>query len=158
MSDLNLAEQLYCDPEVMRYLGKAWQPDQVTRVLKMWHNKWGKNNRWYGILCLNDSRKPIGMAGVTCDTLKDESGFELSWFILPGFQKKGYASEITGRLVDFVFHEVGGNRIVSETHPENPASNRVLEKLGFTNLGERHHRYDDLPDFDTQVLWELTGK
>ncbi len=158
MSDMDLAEQLYCDPVMMRYLGKTWKPDQVAGVLKMWHDNWGKDNRWYGILCLDVSGEPIGMAGVTGNTLPGEPGFELSWFILPRYQKHGYASEITGRLVDFVFHESGGNRIVCETHPENPAANRVLKKLGFTNLGERHHHYDDLPDFDTQVLWELTGQ
>lgn len=156
MSDLDLTEQLYCDPVMMRHLGKAWKPDQVTRVLQMWHDNWGKRNRWYGTLCLNDSSESIGIAGVTCDTLQNEPGYELSWFILPEHQNKGYASEITMRLVSFVICELHGKRIIAETHPDNPASNRVLEKLGFTNQGERHHHYDDLPGFDTQVLWELT--
>ncbi|NLF49923.1 MAG: GNAT family N-acetyltransferase [Leptolinea sp.] len=158
MSDSDLAEQLYCDPEVMRYLGEAWKPDQVTRVLQMWHDNWGENNHWYGILCLNDSRKPIGMAGVTCETLQNEPGYELSWFILPEYQNKGYASEITVRLVRFVIDELHGNQIIAETHPDNLASNRVLEKLDFTNQGVHHHHYDDLPGFDTQVLWKFTRK
>jgi RimJ/RimL family protein N-acetyltransferase len=49
-----------------------------------------------------------------------------------------------------------GEPIGAETHPDNPASNRVLEKLGFECLGERQHHYDYLPGFDTQLLWTLT--
>jgi RimJ/RimL family protein N-acetyltransferase len=47
-------------------------------------------------------------------------------------------------------------RVVGSTHPENPASNRVLEKLGFECLGEQRHTYDDLPGFEVQVIWALT--
>jgi len=58
--------------------------------------------------------------------------------------------------LQLAFNDLEAERVVAETHPENPASNRVLEKLGFECLGERHHQYDDLPGFDTQVLWALT--
>ena len=72
------------------------------------------------------------------------------------YQRQGFASEITRALLHFAFDELGAARVVAETHPENPAANCLLEKLGFTCLGERHHSYNDLPGFDTQVLWALT--
>jgi ribosomal-protein-alanine N-acetyltransferase len=97
----------------------------------------------------------IGTAGFTEDTIPGESGLELSWFVLPEHQGQGYATEITDELLRFAFEGLGAERVVAETHPENPASNRVLEKLGFVCLGERHHKYDYLPGFETQVFWEL---
>jgi [ribosomal protein S5]-alanine N-acetyltransferase len=102
------------------------------------------------------SWKIIGTAGLTEDTLPDDSGFELSWFVLPEHQRQGFAAEITAELLRFAFADLGTERVVAETHPENPASNGLLKKLGFSCLGERHYAYDDLPEFDTQVLWAIT--
>lgn len=155
--DEGFLTRVFCDPEMMRYLGGAWDENETADSCQEWHDDWGKNKRWYGILCIKDTLMPIGTAGITKDTIQDEAGFELSWFILPAFQKQGYASEITQGLIKFVFEEIGAKRILAETHPENPASNRVLEKMAFSCLGERRHHYDYLPDFDVQVLWERLG-
>ncbi len=147
-------ETIFCDPKMMFFLGESWKPNQVTEALQEWHQEWGKDNRWFGMLIRKDNHLPIGTAGIALNTIEDEPGYELSWFILPEYQNSGYASEITLRLIKFVFNELQGKRILAETHPHNPASNHLLKKLGFKNLGERHHNYEDLPGFDTQVLWE----
>jgi RimJ/RimL family protein N-acetyltransferase len=88
------------------------------------------------------------------NTHPDEPGLEFSWFIVPEQQKRGYATEITQGILEFAFEYLNIDRAFAETHPENVASNRVLEKLGFVNMGERHHKYDYLPGFEEQVLWE----
>jgi ribosomal-protein-alanine N-acetyltransferase len=154
--DQTSLEWVFCDPDMMRYLGEVWDSDKVAEVIQEWHNDWGVEHRWSGVLVKRDTPEIIGTAGLTENTLADEAGFELSWFVLPEHQKQGLASEITDALLRFAFNDLGAERVVAETHPENPASNRVLEKLGFECLGERHHQYDDLPGFDTQVLWALT--
>lgn len=154
--DQQSLERVFCDPTMMRYLGGVWDPDKVTEIIQEWHDDWGVGQRWSGVLVKKDSWEVIGTAGLTENTLLDEAGFELSWFVLSEHQKQGLATEITNELLRFVFDDMGAERVVAETHPENPASNRVLEKLGFECLGERHHQYDDLPGFETQVLWALT--
>jgi RimJ/RimL family protein N-acetyltransferase len=78
--------------------------------------------------------------------------------VLPEYQNQGFATEIAAELLHLAFDKSGAERVVAETHPENPASNRLLEKLGFTRLGLRHNTYDDLPGFDTQVLWEVRAE
>ena len=76
--------------------------------------------------------------------------------MLPEHQRQGFATEITHELLRFAFDDVGAERVLAETHPDNPASNSVLEKLGFECLGERRHTYDHLPGFEAQVLWGTT--
>jgi len=149
-------ERVFCDPAMMRYLGEAWTPPKAAEALQEWREEWGVNNRWYGVLLRKDTLEPIGTAGVTENTIPREPGLELSWFVLPEHQGQGFATEITQELLRFAFEGLGAERVVAETHPENPASNRVLAKLGFKCLGERQHSYDYLPGFETQVLWELT--
>ena len=46
-------------------------------------------------------------------------------------QGHGYATEAVGAVVDALFDQVDLHRIVASIDPENGASRRVLEKLGF---------------------------
>ncbi len=151
-------ERVFCDPGMMHYLGGPWNPEQAAEALAEWREAWGVDNRWYGALVRKDTLEPIGTAGFTENTLPDDAGLELSWFVLPEHQGQGFATEITAALLCFAFDVLGAERVVAETHPANPASNRVLEKLGFERLGERRHSYDYLPGFETQVVWGLTRK
>ena len=112
--------------------------------------------RWSGVLVHKDSQEPIGTAGLTRDTIPGEPGLELSWFVLTALQGQGFATEISRALARLAFESLGAERVVAETHPDNLAAGRVLRKLGFTYLGERHHCYDYLPGFETQALWALT--
>ncbi|MEZ5357704.1 MAG: GNAT family N-acetyltransferase [Candidatus Zixiibacteriota bacterium] len=155
-SDLALMRCLFCDQTMMKYLGGVWSEEQTADALQEWHDHWGINNRWYGTLLLKESGDPIGTAGFTQDTIPDEPGLELSWFVLPQLQGRGLATEITQELLRCAFEELGADRMVGETHPGNPSSTRVLQKLGFECLGERHNTYDFLPGIDRQMLWALT--
>ena len=155
-ADLRVVEQIFCDSEMMRYLGGPWTQSQTARVLREWREDWGIEHRWCGVLQHKGTRNAIGTAGCTENTVTGEAGLELSWFVLPAFQRQGFASEITAEILRFAFADLGIARVLAETHPDNPASNGILEKLGFSRVGEREHTYDDLPGFDRQILWEQT--
>lgn len=152
--DRALLERLFCDAEMMRHLGGTWDADQLSETLQEWHDEWGIQNYWYGVLARKDTLEDIGIAGFTVNMNPDEDGLEFSWFILPEQQRKGFATEITHGILEFAFEYLRIDRVFAETHPDNIASNRVLEKLGFMNDGERNHTYDFLPGFDKQVIWE----
>ncbi len=156
IGDQTTLERVFCDPDMMRYLGGPWTPEQVAGAIAEWRGDWGVDRRWSGVLVKKESGEIIGIAGLTENTLPGDPGFELSWFILPEHQRQGFAAEITAGLLRFAFAGLGAERVLAETHPENPASNGLLKKLGFTCLGERHHAYNDLPEFETQALWVLT--
>ena len=153
--DNKILEMLFCDSETMHYMGGVWTPDKVAEALEWWHENWGVNNCWYGILLIKDTLESIGTAGFTESSIPNEPGLELSWFVLPQYQRQGFATEITTELIRFAFDDLKAKRLVAETHPDNPASKKVLEKLHFECLGERQHSYDYLPGFDKQVLWAL---
>jgi RimJ/RimL family protein N-acetyltransferase len=101
------------------------------------------------------TNEPVGVAGISEDTNQSEPGIEFAWFVLPECQGKGYATEITRGLLGYVFEVLKKDRFIAETHPDNPGANRVLEKVGFKMVGEKHNSYDYLPDFDRQVVWEF---
>jgi len=66
---------------------------------------------------------------------------------------RGYATEAVRALVEHVRTFEDAQRIVAHTPLDRPASARVLEKAGFTLVGEQDDEHDDVP---MRVLrWEL---
>lgn len=60
------------------------------------------------------------------------------WYSLdPAYQGKGYATEASRALVRFAFEQLGLHRVWADADPRNPASIRVMERLGMRR--EAHH-------------------
>lgn len=55
----------------------------------------------------------------------------LGYSILPRMWGHGYASESAGKVVEWGFHELDLDRIQASALKMNPASRRILERLGF---------------------------
>jgi RimJ/RimL family protein N-acetyltransferase len=61
---------------------------------------------------------------------------ELGWSVFPRHQRNGYATETALALMDWARQVHGITRFISATTPDNAASLRVHEKLGFRRTGE----------------------
>jgi RimJ/RimL family protein N-acetyltransferase len=55
----------------------------------------------------------------------------IGFTLLPESRGRGFAGEAAVLLVDYLFLHEQVERIQAETHPDNRASQRVLEKAGF---------------------------
>jgi RimJ/RimL family protein N-acetyltransferase len=62
-------------------------------------------------------------------------GTVIGYAVLPNERRKGYGSEAIEIIVDYLFLTKNIVRIQAETHPENIASQKVLEKAGFKKEG-----------------------
>lgn len=56
----------------------------------------------------------------------------LFWGILPGYRRRGYASEAAAALCDFLFERLRLRQVIATTAFDNAASQRVMQKLGMT--------------------------
>lgn len=61
--------------------------------------------------------------------------YELGWVLHPDYHGQGYATEAARALLDYGFGTLGAHRIVATCQPQNPASYRVMEKLGMRREG-----------------------
>jgi ribosomal-protein-alanine N-acetyltransferase len=59
----------------------------------------------------------------------------IGYALLPNERGKGYGSEAVKIMVDYLFLSKNIVRIQAETHPDNMASQRILEKSGFRKEG-----------------------
>ena len=92
---------------------------------------------------LKDGGAPIGICGLLKrDTLQD---VDIGFAFLPEFWSKGYAFESASAVMVYGLNDLGVNRIVAVTLPENHKSIKLLEKLGlrFEKMVRLH---DDGPE------------
>jgi [ribosomal protein S5]-alanine N-acetyltransferase len=61
---------------------------------------------------------------------------EIGYSVLPQFEGHGYATEGSKGLLDWVLGRAEVKRVIAQASPQNRASERVLEKLGFSLKGD----------------------
>ncbi|HEY1011930.1 MAG TPA: GNAT family protein [Herpetosiphonaceae bacterium] len=69
---------------------------------------------------------------------------EMGYWFGMAFWGRGYATEAARALCDFGFRSLGLNRIYAQHFAANPASGRVMQKVGMAYEGtlRQHHRKD----------------
>ena len=79
--------------------------------------------------------QPAGMIGLWNRTGGTVSGIEVSYWLGKSFTGKGIVTRSLRTLTDFVFSELGANRMFLGITPNNPKSYAIPERLGFTLEG-----------------------
>jgi len=109
----------------------------------------------FGIEALIDreSGAMIGWAGLAVPHFLPEilPAVEVGWRLSGPYRGRGLATEVGAAAVRFGFTAGGLDRIVSIYEPENVASGRVMERLGFT-----HWRTTTGPRGEEVAVTELT--
>jgi RimJ/RimL family protein N-acetyltransferase len=94
---------------------------------------------WLAITLRSDGRQ-IGGIGLTFD--EQHRHAELGYWLGADYWGVGYATEASGEMLRYGFEKVGLNRIFASHFKHNPASGRVLKKLGMRYEGcQREHYY-----------------
>jgi len=66
----------------------------------------------------------------------EEDILELGFHLLPNYWGEGLAIEAARGIITYAFDSLGAKALFAGHHPENAASRRVLEKLGFARTHE----------------------
>lgn len=72
------------------------------------------------------------------------------------YHRNGYAREAVKKLVDFVFSSKNAHRVYANCNPENVASWRLLEALGFRQEGKLLKNVYFRKDAAGNPLWQDT--
>ena len=121
------------DPEVLRYFPSPNPPsrDRIERLIQFQLKHWQEHSYGWWAVCLSqpqDSGPLIGWAGL--QYLPETDEIEVGYLLGKGYWGRGLATEAAHSSVRFGFDDLGIKTIVGVVHPENIASQRVLEKAG----------------------------
>jgi RimJ/RimL family protein N-acetyltransferase len=133
------------DPRVMRFIGDGKPADRARHATIMkrvlaYSSLFPDLGFWY------TTRRDTG-AFIGWFTLKycgRSADVETGYMLLPEAWGQGYATEGATAMIDYGFDDLGLERIVGVTHPDNFASQRVLMKAGLADRGFGHYYDADL--------------
>jgi RimJ/RimL family protein N-acetyltransferase len=138
-SDAGPLHRLMDDPAVMRYFPNTSPPtrEQVERMVVRQIRHWEEHGYGWWAVELPETGELIGWNGLQYLPETDET--EIGYLLGKAHWGKGLATEGGLAGMTFAFWTLGLARIVGIVHPENSASQRVLEKLGLSLTGPAHY-------------------
>ena len=167
-SDLDISVEILTDPEVMKYVAETYTRQQVAEEMPLATKRGGGG--CVGIWCVMDraAGEKFGTAVLLPIPIEEEDTnwdlvggpdlpdreIEVGYLLKPGAWGKGYATEITRRLLKFAFEETPLEQVVAVTDPHNEASKSVLLKSGLRYEGMRRAYASDCPGYRiTRQQW-----
>ena len=124
------------DPEVTKFL--TWPPHAnigVTQtVLECWLAEYEKAAYYQWMIVLKEIGEPIGSISVVRQNDAVEEA-EIGYCIGSAWWHKGIVSEALAAVIEYLFTEVGMNRIAARHDPNNPHSGGVMRKCGMVYEG-----------------------
>lgn len=137
------------DPRVGATLGGAATPDGVTGYIGREVARWDRDGLGYWMFTARDSGEGVARGGLSRAHVGGRDEVEVGWAVMPEYWGRGYATELGAAAVDVAFGVLGLDSVVAYTLPDNLASRRVMDRLGFSY--EREVVHADLP----HVLYRL---
>jgi RimJ/RimL family protein N-acetyltransferase len=123
--------RLYNEPEVADWLFLTGPPtrEQVEARTKAHEQVWAE--RGYGFFCVVEKASRRFVARVGPVTTPETGRIEIAWSTTREAWGKGYASEAARASIDFTFARSDLEALDCYLRPDNTASRRVAEKVGF---------------------------
>ena len=135
--DLPLAERLWGDPDVSRYIcaSGVFTHEEIEARLSLEI----ENDRILGIQYWPVFACEDEFAGCCGLRPHGEGEYELGIHLLPEYWHQGYASEAGRAAIGYAFGTLCGKALFAGHNPQNVRSRKVLEALGFTYIGDEFY-------------------
>lgn len=151
--DLELWLEHLNAPEVKAHLGGPQSPEAVAERFVKMKQSWAENGFSFLAVELRDDGLFLGTAGIGLianegapDALRD--AVQIGWQLRRDYWGRGYATEAARAALAWAFDDLGLPLIYGQTSESNPASWRIMEKLGMERLSALDYHAPDFPPED----------
>ena len=141
---------LFHDPDVADWLFLTGPPtrEQLEGRTKIHEQIWAE--RGYGMFAVLEKPTQRFVARVGAMTTPETGRIEIAWSTVKDAWGRGYAAEAANAAIDFTFAHSNLDALDCYLRPDNHASRRVAEKVGFAYkdtryLYDRPLRYYKMP-------------
>lgn len=136
LQDAQAVESLLNDKEIAsntRSVDYPYPKGQATAWIELHQSLWKSAESYVFAICLSETEQVIGGMGLEID--KSDHNAELGFWIGREFWNNGFCSESAIAVLEFGFEQIGLHKIHSHHLTRNPASGRVMEKIGMVREG-----------------------
>ena len=124
------------DPKVTKYL--TWptyeKVETAYQILDLWTEEYKKSNYYQWMIVLKELGEPIGSISVVRQNDRVEEA-EIGYCIGSPWWHRGITTEALSAVIEYLFLEVGMNRVAARHDPNNPHSGGVMRKCGMKYEG-----------------------
>ena len=126
------------DPRIHRNVGTipADQSLESTRLRIIENNARFESGSAFGFAITEDRHHLLGIIG---GSFTGYASFDFGYWLAPEVWGKGYATEASRGLMDWVIAEHGVKAFTAGYVEDNPPSGKVLSKLGFMHAGKSRY-------------------
>jgi RimJ/RimL family protein N-acetyltransferase len=129
-ADIDPMQRIMAGKNVLRYFPRCDPPDgervakMIARIIRHWEE------HGYGLWAVQSRASGELMGRCGLQLIPETGEVEIDFLLGRPFWGQGFASEAGRASLNYGFEELALDQIVGIVHPENIASQRVLEKLG----------------------------
>jgi RimJ/RimL family protein N-acetyltransferase len=114
---------------------------------------WSRNNVLALAICDRRSHELLGAISLDLDEMHRHG--EIGYWIGAKYWGNGYATEAARAMVDYAFTDLRLHRVQARHFVRNPASGRVLQKLGMKREGTHRDLYVRWEQFETVDVYAI---
>ena len=141
LTDAEAVFALNSDARVTRFTGDAGKVTDLASAEHVIKHVWMAEYEKYGYgrfaIILKETQEVIGFTGLKY--LKDFGEADLGYRMRPEFWGQGLGFEAAKATLKDAFNRLGLEKVIAMAMIENKASNRILARLNFENLGQREY-------------------
>jgi RimJ/RimL family protein N-acetyltransferase len=137
--DLEPLHHIMSEKDVLRYFPNPDRPslDRIQGIITRQLKHWEEHGYGWWALELRSKNGLIGWSGL--QFLPETEETEVAYLLGKAFWGRGLATEAAQAGLRYGFENVGLESIVGIVHPENIASQRVIEKLGMSFVDQARY-------------------
>ena len=132
IDDLSSLHSIFSDAETMAYYPAPFNVEQTKSWIKRNLERYQVDGFGLWGVVLKENNQLIGDCGLVNQTVAGKTEVEIGYHINKNFWSKGFATEAAKSCMEYGFHTLGLNKLISIIDPKNHPSIRVAEKIGFT--------------------------
>ena len=129
-TDVNDVFEYLSDETVMEYIEPIMTHEKVVSFI---HNAGIKNKLVFAVV-LKNVNKVIGH--LIFHKYTNKKIYEIGWIINKNYWNKGYAMEVSKKMIEYGFEELKIKKMIGETEEKNIKSIKTLERIGMKKVGK----------------------
>jgi [ribosomal protein S5]-alanine N-acetyltransferase len=134
--DVDGMHECFANPEAMRFWNRAVHTKRIEteRAVRSFIDCTPSYYRFWAVAEAKTDRC-LGLVNYHDGHIRSKR-VAIGYIIDPAKHRKGIATEAVSAMLDFCFGELGLHRVQAFIHPDNTASCKLVEKLGFRCEGQ----------------------
>jgi RimJ/RimL family protein N-acetyltransferase len=122
---------ILADPRVGATMGGVATAEEVAEQLALGAQGWETDGFGYWMFFDAATGAAVARGGMSRAEFDGRPEVEVGWTVAPDRWGEGFATELGAAALEVAFRDLALPDVVAFTLPDNAASRRVMEKLGF---------------------------